>query len=186
MTLNELYIHVFDLITLVFAREGITASIYISDTSSALPVTEDPYIVIGYTPTTLQKIGNVTFGDITDDPEEENSYLVRQTPYEGRVEIRQINGDGDLLRLLISSFEAVYVTEFLTPTGLSLVTVDTAITPIPFRIDNKVHKESVVSPVFSFYDSIREDLDWVENVSIAGSIENPDNGEIRDVEITDD
>ena len=56
----------------------------------------------------------------------------------------------------------------------------------PFRINNKVHKESIVSPVFSFYDNRRENLDWIEDVSIIGEIKNQDGSETRTLEITKD
>ena len=186
MTVTELYGHVYDLIDLILTRESVTALIFQSDTSDALPVTSDPYIIIGYAPTTLKKVGNSTSGDITDDVELGISYLIRQTPYEGEVEIRQVNGDGAILETILSSFETVYVTEFLSVLGLSVSGIDKGILSIPFRIDNNVHKESIVSLVFSFYDSRREELDWIEDVSIDGSIENVDGSEIRDLEITKD
>lgn len=186
MTITELYGHIYDLVTLIFTTEGITALVFQSDTSGALPTTEAPYIVVGYTPTTLKKVGNVLSGDITDDIDLGISYLIRQTPYEGEVEVRQVNGDGDLLATIVSQLETVYVTEFLTPLGLTIKDIDLSILSIPFRIDNKVHKESVVSPVFSFYDSRRENLDWIEDVSISGAIESPDGSETTNVDVSND
>jgi len=186
MTLDELYIHVYNLVSLILTTEEITAEVFQSDTSVALPVTEDPYIVVGYTPTILKKVGTATAGDITDDIELGISYLVRLTPYEGEVEIRQVNGDGDLLKIILSSLETVYVSEFLTPLGLGIKDIEIPITSIPFRINSKVHKESIVSPVFSFYDSRRENLDWIEDVNIGGEIDNPDGSETRILEITKD
>jgi len=191
MTLNELYVHVYDLVSLILTTEGITAEVFQSDMSAALPVTDDPYIVVGYTPTILRKIGATTFGDVHDPsteepPSEDPSYLVYYTPYAGEVEIRQVNGDGNLLMTILSSLRMIYVSEFLTEVNLSLPNIELAITSIPFRIDNKVHKESIVSPTFSFYDSRRENLNWIEDVNIGGEIENIDGSETRILEITND
>lgn len=184
MTVLELYDHVYDLIALIFAQESITALIFQSDTGLDLPVTDDPYIVIGYVPTSLRKVGNTTSGDITNDTDLDISYLIRYTPYEGEVEIRQVNGDEELLQTIISVLETVYVLEFLFPLGLTIKDVEIPISSIPFRINNKVYKESIVSPVFSFYDNRRENLDWIEDVTIAGEIDNPDGSETRILEIT--
>lgn len=186
MTVSELYDNTYDLIALIFTKESITALIFQSDTGLDLPVTDDPYIVIGYVPTSLRKVGNTISGDITNDTDLDISYLIRYTPYEGEVEIRQVNGDEELLQTIISSLETVYVLEFLFPLGLAIKDVEIPISSIPSRINNKVYKESIVSPVFSFYDSRRENLDWIEDVNIAGTIENPDGSETRILEITKD
>ncbi len=186
MTVTELYNNIHDLISLIFTKELVTALIFVSDTGLDLPVTEAPYIVIGYTPTNLKKVGNVTSGDITDDTDLQISYLIRYTPYAGEVEIRQVNGEGELLQTIISVLETVYVSEFLSPLGLSIKDIEIPISSIPFRINNKVYKESIVSPVFSFYDNRRENLDWIEDVSIVGEIDNPDGSETRILGITKD
>jgi len=191
MTLDELYEHVYDLLSLIFTAEELTVKLFQSDTGLALPVTDDPYIVIGYTPTILKKTGASTSGDIHDPSTEDPPlvdlpYLVRFTPYEGEVEIRQVNGDGEFLKIVLSALETVYVTEFLSALGLGIKDVEIPITSIPFRINNKPHKESIVSPVFSFYDSMREELPWIEDVNIAGAIDNEDGSETRILEITKD
>ena len=191
MTLTELYTYIYDLVSLIFTTEAITALIFQSDTSGSLPVTEAPYIVVGYTPTILRKTGNATHGDIhdpsTEDPPlADPSYLTRYTPYEGEVEIRQVNGDGELLKVILSSLETVYVSEFLTVAGLSIKNIELPINSIPFRINNKVHKESIVSPIFSFYDSRREILDWIEDVTITGTLKYVDGSKTRILEITKD
>ena len=149
MTLNEVYLHIYDLVSLIFTEENIMAQIFQSDTSTDYPNTLDPFIVIGYTPSTLIKLGNSTAEDIIDPGNGDPSYILRHTPYSAEVEIRQVNGDGNLLKIILSSLETQYMIDFLSSIGFSINDTNVSILSIPFRIDQKVHKESIVSPVFS-------------------------------------
>ncbi len=114
--------------------------------------------------------------------EDTNTEQIYLTDYEGDVEIRQVYGEGELLEKLVSSTWLPSVIAYFKKNNFSLNEIG-AIQGLPFREGHKTIKESMMTCKFSFMGVAREDVQYVTNIGIGGTMENIDSSETHEISI---
>ncbi len=133
------------------------------------PAPDEPYI-------TIDAAGNVSsIGRATKKyPPEEVAPDVYEakiaTDYESIIEVWEIGGTGDLLRMVISSTERAEIQqEYFQKENIVIRGVNNIIT-IPQLDNNHWTQQAMVELRIGFADSIKEQSSWIETVAYSGEI----------------
>jgi hypothetical protein len=116
------------------------------------------YLTIQYSPSKY-KVGGVARGELNEDGERTSVNDIQAD-----IEIRETNGEGDLLNELVNSLdrEDIYQTYF-TANGL-VCYEQSPVMPIPRILDDDWIRESRVELNLAFAESISEEFSWIETV----------------------
>lgn len=121
--------------------------------------------------------GESTEGTVNTDTEQ--IYL---TDYEGDVEIRQVYGEGTLLQDLVDSLWLNTTINYFKKNNFSINEVG-PIQSLPFRDGHRTIKESMITIKFSFFGVSREDVGYIENVGISGTVVEENSGRSHEISI---
>lgn len=114
-----------------------------------------------------------------DNTDTEQVFL---TDYEGDVEIRQVYGEGEYLQDLVNSSWFPSTVDYFEKNKFSINEMG-PIQGIPFRDGSKTIKESMMTIKFSFFGVAKEDITYIENISIAGTITEENSGRSHEINI---
>lgn len=171
MTFDQLYEAIYDWVDAV-VNEGSPATpvpIIQSHQNVPAPTTGDVYLVIGYTPTTVMREGWADSEDVDVDEET----LAVKTDYQGVVEIREVNGSGQNLKMLVSSLLRQDFKDLLSAKGIHY-RGEEPIVQLPRLQDNLWEKESILEIRFGFADEVVYTPGVIETAEISGQIEDRD------------
>lgn len=156
------YLHAW--ITQVLITENGDSELLIINSHQNAPSPTTAYITVAYNATRSRE-GRASKGDVLDDG---TRLLVSDWGLE--IELRETNGDGDRLRMLIDSLdrEDIYHTYFVNNGIAHYGSND--VTPIPRLNQESWVREAMVEMRLGIAEGTRETTSWIDTVDYTGTI----------------
>lgn len=163
--MDPVYTFLYDWVNEVLnVQESLGVIIFQSHQNAPEPETKDAFIVIGYAPS-RNRIGRPHHSGIDGS---DNQKIINDYVY--TVELRERNGTGELLELLINSIYRRSVQEFWTNAGYSYMREISNIITIPTTQLNQWERESMVEIEILTGRVSEEQIGAIETVEVNGTI----------------
>lgn len=160
----------------ILANAGFSTIPVISDNQNA-PAPIGTFISLPYSPT-WQRVGRreVFYTEVSGteeyegEPRDTYNNLVKTNYTLTTFDIKEYNGEGDLLSLIIETIDTNTYREILNEIGIGLLQIG-SITPIPELVNDLWIKSSVVELTLSVANAIEEDIQVIDSVIFEGTYE---------------
>lgn len=165
MTASALYTILYTWINSVINPVGTTVPTPIIKSHQDAPAPSGAYIVISYAPASRTKIGTPSAGDV-------NGSGIRKLvqDYELRVEIWEVNGDGDKLQAIIDSIDRLDVKTYLQSQSVAYLGEEQVQSIPQIEGTDKWRKESMVEIRLGVAEGISDTTSWIETVEFDSNI----------------
>jgi hypothetical protein len=162
---QEIYENIYDWIDQILNQE-MCLGFTIIESHQDIPKAkrDEVYMVIQYSPTNIDRIGRPTKTEV-----DSNGKRNLINDYVGILELREVNGDGEYLRVLLESLDRQDIIDYWSSKNLSQYTEGSVIN-IPRIQETNWKKEALVELTIGYATATKENIGYIENVEFEGTV----------------